>query len=270
MNCQNDECGTEQGWTRSPVHSQLGFYLESEWYCGEACLRQAIVARLKRCKQVHEKSFHSLLRLKLGHILVEQGAITRARLNKAIEAQQNELPSERLGSILKRLELVREPDVTQALSRQFGLPRVNLKNQKINDTVVKMVPLEMVRESTFFPLEYDSFNNVLVLVTYDPTDITNIINLRSILKCELTIYLGDESAVKELKESFCRRAVDQLNSRELLASKIVEDLPGLADVIVGRAKTLNATTLEVNYFNQLIWTRFSMNCRKHDLIVNAA
>ncbi len=219
MNCQNNECDIQQGWIRSRVLSRPGFYLESEWYCGEACLQQAIVERLKKRKQAREKSFQALLRLKLGHILLENGAITRAQLDKAIETQQKQQPSEKLGSILKTLEFVKERDVTLALSRQYGLPLVNLKNQKISDVVIKMVPLEIVRESTFFPLEYDSFNNALVLVTYDPADISNMINLRSILKCEVTIYLGDESVVRELKESFCRRAADQVQQRRIDGSR---------------------------------------------------
>jgi type IV pilus assembly protein PilB len=270
MNCQNSECDAQQGWIRSRVLSRPGFYLESEWYCGEACLQQAIIERLKKRKQIREKSFQSLLRLKLGHILLESGAITRSQLDKAIETQQKQQPSERLGAILKTLEFVKERDVTLALSRQYGLPLVNLKNQKISDVVIKMVPLEIVRESTFFPLEYDSYNNALVLVTYDPADISNMITLRSILKCEVTIYLGDESAVKELKESFCRRAADQARSEKLLAAEIAEDLPGLASFIVSRAKTLNATTLNVKYFNKLIWARFTINRQMHDVIVNAA
>jgi hypothetical protein len=154
MNCQNNECDAQQGWIRSRVLSRPGFYLESEWYCGETCLQQAIVERLKRRKQAREKSFQALLRLKLGHILLENGAITRGQLDKAIETQQKQQPSEKLGSILKTLEFVKERDVTLALSRQYGLPLVNLKNQKISDVVIKMVPLEIVRESTFFPLEY--------------------------------------------------------------------------------------------------------------------
>ena len=270
MNCQNNECDTQQGWIRSRVLSRPGFYLESEWYCGEACLQEAIVERLKRRKQAREKSFQALLRLKLGHILLENGAITRTQLDKAIETQQKQQPPEKLGSILKMLEFVKERDVTLALSRQYGLPLVNLKNQKISDAVIKMVPLEIVRESTFFPLEYDSFNNALVLVTYDPADISNIINLRSILKCEVTIYLGDESVVRELKESFCRRAAGQVSSEELMAAEIAEDLSGLASFIVSRAKALNATTLNVKYFNQLIWARFTINRQMHDMIVNAA
>jgi hypothetical protein len=270
MNCQNNECGAVQGWLRARVLNRPGFHLESEWYCGEACLRQAIVERLKKHKQSREKSFQALLRLKLGHILLENGAITRAQLDKAIEAQQKQQPFEKLGTILKMLEFVKERDVTLALSRQFGLPLVNLKNQKISEAVIKMVPVEIVRESTFFPLEYDRINNALVLVTYDPADITNMINLRSILKCEVTIYLGDESAVRELKEQFCKRATDLVRSGGVPAMQVAGDLSGLANVIVERAKTLSATTLNVKYFNQQIWARFTIDRQEHDMIVYAA
>jgi len=271
MTCQNNECHIRQGWIRSRVLNLPGFYLEAEWYCREDCLSQAIVERLKKRKKEPGKSLPSVLRLKLGHILLENGTISRAQLDAAIETQRKQQPCERLGTILKTLEFVKERDVTLALSRQYGLPLVNLKNRTISDAVIRMVPAEIVRKSTFVPLEYDSFNNVLVLVTHNPADIATIIELRSILKCEVTIYLGDESAVGDYRESFCRRASAQAGSDdELMTAEVAEDLKGLANFIVGRAKVLNASALNVMYFNRLIWTRFTINRQNHDMIVNAA
>jgi hypothetical protein len=233
-------------------------------------LHGAITQRLQRRKQQsRERSFQSLLRLKLGHILLESGAVTREQLDQAIDFQQQH-PKERLGAILQRLQFVKERDLTIALSRQYGLPVVNLKNQRISESVLTMVPMEIVRESKFFPLEFDSVNNSLVLVTHDPSDIASMINLRSILKCEVTIYLGDESAVREMKDKFCELTARQSASEELQAAELAEDLPELATFLVGRAKVLNATSLNLKHFNELIWTRFTVNREPHDLIVNAA
>lgn len=270
MSCQNKDCNAQPNWIRARFLKQPGYYLESEWYCGEACLCKGVVQRLQRRKQpAREKSFQSLLRLKLGHILLESGTITREQLERAIEVQQ-EQPQERLGTILKSLEFAKERDITMALSRQYGLPVVNLKNQRISPSVLGMVPLEIVQDSRFFPLDHDSANNSLVLVTHDPGDVTNMINLRSILKSEVTIYLADESVVLEMKNEFCKLAAQQKTGEAKPGTHLAEDPTELASFIVNRVKSLNATALNVKYFNELIWARFTVDRKPHDLVVTAA
>ena len=269
MICQNEGCNTQPSWLRTRLLQQPGYYLESGWYCGDTCLRKGIVERLGDRKRPREKAFQSMLRLKLGHVLIESGALTHEQLQKAM-AEQQKKPSERLGFHLVAMGFVRERDITLALSRQFGLPVVNLKNQMMNENVLRMVPLEIVRESKFFPLEYDSANNTLVLVTHDPADVSNMINLRSILNCDVTIYLSDYSTVCGMIEEFCNLAAGEKQSEEVAVDEVAEDLPGLAEFIVKRARVLNANSLNVKYFNRLIWTRFVVNRKPYDVIVNAA
>jgi type IV pilus assembly protein PilB len=252
------------------VLKQPGYFLESEWYCGESCLREAVMQRLQRRKQPNrEKQLQSLLRLKLGHILLESGVISREQLEKALEYQQ-EHPTLRLGSIVKILEYAAEREVTMALSRQFGLPVVKVNSQKISETVLKMVPVEIVQSSHFVPLEFDTRENALTLVTYDPADLANMINLRSILRCEVNIYLGDESMVLDLKDQFCRKAMESKRDEDPPPSDLGNDLPALANFIVERAKRLCASSMSVRHFDQFIWTRFDVERRSHDVVVQAA
>lgn len=269
MICQLEGCNTQPNWIRTRVLKQPGYYLESAWYCGDTCLRMGIVERLEDRKRPREKGFQSMLRLKLGHVLVESGVLSHEQVQKAM-AEQQKKPSERLGFHLVAMGFVKERDITLALSRQFGLPVVNLKNQMMNENILRMVPLEIVREFNFFPLEYDSTTNTLVLVTHDPADVSNIINLRSILKCEVTIYLSDYSIVCGMIEEFCTLAAREKRREEVSVDEVAEDLPGVAEFIVKRAKGLNADSLDVKYFNRLIWTRFFVNRKPHDVIVNAA
>jgi hypothetical protein len=222
---------------------------------------------LDKHSQPKERSFQNLLRLKLGHILMENGVITKEQLDRAIAEQQRDQDG-KLGQYLIALEFVKERDITMALSRQFSLPVITLKSQKINPAVLDMVPVEIVRDSRFFPLEYDTLNNRLVLVTCDPSDISTMINLRSMINCEVAIYLSDESVVLEMIDQYCALATNR--GKFELRSSQSHDPGELASLIVSRAQQINARSLRVRLFNQLVWTRFVVEREQHDLVLSAA
>jgi hypothetical protein len=232
-------------------------------------LEKGITQLLEKRGQLREKSFQNLLRLKLGHILMEGGVITKEQLDQAI-AEQHRVQEEKLGHHLMALDFVKEHDITVALSRQFSLPVITLKSPKINPNVVNMVPVEIVENSKFFPLEYDALNNRLVLVTYDPSDISTMINLRSMINCEVAIYLSDESVVREMIAQYCAAAAAVRKLELALPLRQARNLGELAPLIVKRAQQVNARSLQIRFFSQLVWVRFVADRRPHDLVLSAA
>jgi len=269
MRCQDSHCQTEITWFRATVLRQPGFYLESSWYCSTGCLEKGVTQLLEKRSQPREKSFQNLLRLKLGHILMEAGVITKEQLDQAI-AEQHRAQEEKLGHHLIALDFVKERDITMALSRQFSLPVITLKSQKISPGVVNMVPFEIVKNSKFFPLEYDALNNRLVLVTYDPSDISTMINLRSMINCEVAIYLGDGSVVREMIDQYCTSSAAARELDLTLPLPQAHNLSELARLIVKRAQHVNARSLQIRFFNQLVWARFVVDRKSHDLVLSAA
>jgi hypothetical protein len=191
------------------------------------------------------------------------GAITKEQLDLAVADQQRDSSQhhkerdERLGHYLQNMGFIRERDITMALSRQFSLPIINLANQRLNPRTLKMVPPLVMQRLKFLPLEYDATGNSLSLVTYDPSFIPAMINLRGILNCDLSIFLGDESAVRDLIQEAITLAHETENDMEPSADLSTEDLSELATLIVERARNLQVKSLSVGYFNRLVWTRFS-------------
>jgi len=269
MRCQDSHCQTEITWFRATVLRQPGYYLESSWYCSTGCLEKGVTQLLEKRSQPREKSFQNLLRLKLGHILMESGAITKEQLDQAI-TEQSRAQEEKLGHYLIALDFVKERDITMALSRQFSLPVITLKSQRISPNVVNMVPVQIVKSSKFFPLEYEALNNRLVLVTYDPSDISTMINLRSMINCEVAIYLSDESVVREMIDQFCAAATAARKLEPSLPMPHLHNLSDLAPLIVRRAQQVNAGSIQIRFFNQLVWARFLIDRKPHDLVVSAA
>ncbi|HVN81035.1 MAG TPA: hypothetical protein VMW38_18740 [Terriglobia bacterium] len=237
--------------------------MESHWYCSDPCLETGILQRLEKSSQPKDKTPVITYRIRIGLLLLEMGAITKEQLDLAVADQQRDSSQrlkekdERLGHYLQSMGFIKERDITVALSRQFSLPIINLANQRLNPKTLKMVPPLVMQRLKFLPLEYDATGNSLSLVTSDPSFIPAMINLRGILNCDLSIFLGDETAVRELIQGVVTSAQELGSEMELSPDLSTEDLSELARGIVERARDLQVKSLSVGYFNQLVWTRFS-------------
>jgi hypothetical protein len=246
--------------------------MESHWYCSEPCLETGILQRLEKTSRPREKSAFVSQRTRFGFLLLQNGVITKEQLDLAIAEQQKGISNhtkdgeERLGHYMQNMGFVTERDITLALSRQFSLPVINLVNQRFNPKALKMVPAAIIQRLKFLPVDYDAPSNSLSLVTYDPTLIPAMINLRGILNCDLSIFLGDETTVRQLIGQAVSSASDVHTRTSPFAEALSEDLSELAALIVSEAQNLNVKSLSVGYFNHLIWARFFTADEYHDSV----
>ena len=66
---------------------------------------------------------------RIGDLLVKEKVITAEQLEQALKAQKE--TGGRLGSVLSKLGFVAEEQVTNLLSRQYGVPAVDLSFLKL-------------------------------------------------------------------------------------------------------------------------------------------
>ena len=62
--------------------------------------------------------------MKIGEFLLKEQRINKQQLEKALEEQKNS--PDKLGSVLIRLGFVKEEEIAQALSKQYGYPSINI------------------------------------------------------------------------------------------------------------------------------------------------
>src|SRR5207302_1906352 len=87
---------------------------------------------------------------RLGDLLVKEKVITPEQLEHAVKTQkQNNC---RLGSALVKLGYLTDEDVTNFLSRQYGVPAINLSYFEIDPSVVKLIPFETAKRYQILPL----------------------------------------------------------------------------------------------------------------------
>src|SRR5229473_1123534 len=104
---------------------------------------------------------------KLGEILVRENLISPQHLRQALDYQREH--GGRLGYNLVKLGLVSDDTITAVLSRQYGIPSVNLDLFDIDDSVLRLIPQEVAQKYSVLPLS--RVGATLTLAMVDPTNV---------------------------------------------------------------------------------------------------
>jgi len=104
---------------------------------------------------------------KLGEILVRENLISPQHLREALDYQREH--GGRLGFNLVKLGLVSDDMITAVLSRQYGIPSVNLDLFQIDESVLRLIPQEVAQKHSVLPLS--RVGATLTLAMVDPTNV---------------------------------------------------------------------------------------------------
>lgn len=104
---------------------------------------------------------------KLGEILVRENLVTSQQLREALEYQRTN--GGRLGSNLIKLGIISDDVITAVLSRQYGVPSINLELFQIEDETIKLISHEVALKYTVLPIS--KVGATLTLAMADPTNV---------------------------------------------------------------------------------------------------
>src|ERR1700757_1573303 len=141
---------------------------------------------------------------RLGDLLVKEKIITPEQLEQATKVQKEQ--SCRLGSALVKLGFLTDEDVTNFLSRQYGVPAINLSYFEIDPAVVKLIPFETAKRYQILPLSRVGASLTIAMV--DPTNVFAMddikfmtgFNIEPVVASESSIAAGIEKAYGTAKE----------------------------------------------------------------------
>jgi type IV pilus assembly protein PilB len=142
---------------------------------------------------------------RLGDLLVKQGVITAEQLSQALQAQR--VSSARLTSILVKLGFVTHEDVTNFLSRQYGVPAINLAFVEIDPTVVNLIPYEAAKRYEVLPLTRVGASLTLAMV--DPTNVFAIDDIKFMTGLNIEPVVASEQAILEQIEKTYGTSTEQ-------------------------------------------------------------
>ena len=104
---------------------------------------------------------------KLGEILVRENLISSQQLREALEYQRTN--GGRLGSSLVNLGIISDDVITAVLSRQYGVPSINLELFQIEETTIKLISQEVAQKYSVLPIS--KVGATLTLAMADPTNV---------------------------------------------------------------------------------------------------
>jgi type IV pilus assembly protein PilB len=153
---------------------------------------------------------------RLGDLLVKEKIITHDQLDKALKAQRESGPNSRLGSTLVHLGFVSDEEVTNFLSRQYGVPAINLQYFEIDSSVVKLIPEETAKRYQILPLSRVGASLTIAMV--DPTNVFAMDDIKFMTGFNIEPVVASESAIMEAIEKAYGGSQNESNVDELLAS----------------------------------------------------
>jgi type IV pilus assembly protein PilB len=130
---------------------------------------------------------------KLGEILVRENLLTPQQLREALEFQREH--GGRLGFNLVKMGLVSDDMITAVLSRQYGVPSVNLELFDVDDSVIRLIPREVADKYSVLPLS--RVGATLTLAMVDPTNVFAMDDIKFMTGLNIEPVVVSEASVQE-------------------------------------------------------------------------
>ena len=171
---------------------------------------------------------------RLGELLVRENLISLQQLQKAQEESRKS--GGRIGSLLVKQGSIAESDLTGFLSKQYGVPSIDLKDFEIDPEVLKLVPKATAEKHLVVPVNRTGAS--LVVAMSDPSNIFAIDDIKFLTGYNIDVVVASEQAIRE--------ALDRLYAEK--GPDLDEVMMGFDDsevaVVEGGDDDLNAVDLE--------------------------
>jgi type IV pilus assembly protein PilB len=129
---------------------------------------------------------------RLGQMLVNAKLITDDQLQKALAMQQKE--GGRLGSNLVKLGFIDEDELVSFLSRQYGIPAVNLADLEIDPNLCKLIPNDTVQKYQIMPISRTGATITVAMV--DPSNVFALDDIKFMTGYNVEPVIASEATIK--------------------------------------------------------------------------
>jgi len=142
------------------------------------------------------------VKIRLGEILTQQKLLSQEQLKFALDEQKR--TGRKLGRIFVENGFVTEEDICGALSKQLGIPYVNLKYHNVDADAMRLLPESQARRFRAIVLEQRANGSLLVGMA-DPVDLFAYDELSRLLKRNIDLAVVNESALLQTIDRIYRR-----------------------------------------------------------------
>jgi type IV pilus assembly protein PilB len=135
---------------------------------------------------------------RLGELLVRENLISLQQLQKAQEEQRK--TGGRIGSLLVKHGAIAEGDLTNFLSKQYGVPAISLNDFEVDEEVLKLVPKATAEKHQVVPV--NRAGSSLIVAMTDPSNIFAIDDLKFLTGYNVEVVVASEQAIREAIERY--------------------------------------------------------------------
>jgi type IV pilus assembly protein PilB len=135
---------------------------------------------------------------RLGEILIKESLITSDQLRQALEHQKAH--GGRLGTCLMKLGFISDDEITGVLSRQYGVPSINLKFYEVDASVIKLIPQDTAVRYQIVPLS--RVGSTLTIAMTDPTNVFAMDDIKFMTGFNVEPVVASETAIAEAISKF--------------------------------------------------------------------
>lgn len=224
--------------------------------------------------------------MKLGQLLINNNVITKEQLKEALEVQKKE--GGRIGSVLVKLGFLNEEKLAEFLSKQFGVPVLDLHNYQIDPSITKFLPYEIAQKYQVFPVTKNGAT--LTVAMADPSNLHAMDDIKFMVGYNVEPVVTTESAIRDYIAMYYEKddtipAVmgglkwaeeELLNLVEEEEEKVdiselrqaVEEAPivKLVNLILGEAISRGASDIHIEPYENVLRVRYRIDGLLYDVM----
>src|SRR5213594_2028336 len=152
--------------------------------------------------------------VRIGELLLKEKRITAEQLQQALTTQKAN--GGKLGFNLVKLGFVKDEEITALLSKQYGVPSINLAQFELDPAVIKLIPPDTAQKYQIVPLS--RAGATLTIAMTDPTNVFAMDDIKFMTGYNVEPVVASEIAIKE--------AIDQYygSSHAIELKKVMDEM----------------------------------------------
>jgi type IV pilus assembly protein PilB len=136
--------------------------------------------------------------VKLGELLLKESMVTPQQLQEALSHQK--MNGGKLGKAFVSLGYVKDEEITSLLSRQYGVPSINLDHFEVDPAIIKIIPAETARKYQILPLSRSGAT--LTIAMADPTNVFAMDDIKFMTGYNVEPVVASETSLEDAIEKY--------------------------------------------------------------------
>lgn len=212
-------------------------------------------------------------KLRLGDVLVNSGIITAEDLQRGLELQKGS--GRKLGETLVDAGITTEENIARALSSQLGYEMVDLQDITIDEEILNLIPVNILKKHSMLPFEYSAAGmNVIRVAMADPMNMAAMddINIITNLQVEPVVatsqdimlaldrYFG-QAEVNSALEEYVKEKTSQMAEQEDAFSEDINNSPivQLVKTMIEQAVRQRSSDIHIEPMEKQVRVRYRID-----------